>query len=99
MTIQIYLWREIRKIVVDNMPPGLSAVANMDILTLNFPKNDKENCCIWLVGTYMDWIWKATTSMKFRQRKEELFGYLKFKYKVDQLGSRMPLQSIPTLSL
>ena len=93
------LWREIRKIVVDKMPPGLSAVANMDILTLNFPKNDKENCCIWLVGTYMDWIWKATTSKKFRQRKEELFGYLKFKYKVDQLGSRMPLQSIPTLSL
>ena len=85
--------------LVDLVSSSVSMIGNLELITLNFSKNDGDDSCIWLIGSYMDWIWKACTSRKFRLKKEDLFGYLKFKYKADQLWSKMQWKSIPMLFL
>ena len=50
-----------------------------------------------LVGTYAAWVWKEIyIHGKSWLRAEQFFGFLRFKYKSDQLGARLPF-AIPNL--
>ena len=62
-------------------------VTNLNIITLNFPPNVNDVELVWLIGQYMEEVWQVI----FRNGagvvdRGRLFGFLKFKYKSDQLG-------------
>ena len=72
-------------------------LADMELVTLQFAKSENENEVRWLIGIYFNYVWATLyeegDSMIDRGK---WFGYLRFKYKNDQLGSRLPL-CIPDL--
>ena len=73
-------------------------VDNLDLVRYIIPVCNAEKEVVWLLGTYFEKTWKdlyvnGCDSLK----EEEYFGYLKFKYKADQLGARQELDYIPGL--
>ena len=93
------VWSEIRKILVDCLHPSLCSVSNVDLITLNFPKDNTDYFCAWLLAHYLNFTWKTVHVLGAKLSREKVFGYLKFKYKSDQLGSRRSLPVIQALSL
>ena len=71
---------------------GIDDVPNGQILGYRFQKSSKDNEVVWLLGNYLNKVWddiyhRGKNNLNF----EELFGFLKYKYKTDQVGSRYPL--------
>ena len=61
-------------------------------MTSNKFTGNKEKEVAWLLGTYIEKIWNDVTYQGMNAVKiDEFFGYLKFKYRMDQLGSRCSL--------
>ena len=56
---------------------------------MRFPKSRYENEMSWLVGSYVQHVWQLLNSEGVSViDRGQLFGYLKYKYRVDQLGAR-----------
>ena len=74
-------------------------VSNEVLIRYKFPacENDKE--IVWLIGNYTMKAWESIyVRGKGYLNGDEFYGFLKFKYKADQLGSRHTLRNIPGLS-
>ena len=82
-------WTEVKKILINLL--GVN-VPNSDFLLLRFPKTTHENELTWLVGNYVNQVWKLIYEQgKSNVNKELIIGFLKYKYRCDQLGARYPL--------
>ena len=72
-----------------------SAPPDYQLVRFSFPKCNFENEVIWLMGSYVRELWKE---LYFNEeaiiKTEEFFGYLKFKFRADQLGARQQLRNI-----
>ena len=68
------------------------------LINLCLPNNRRSNEVICLLGTY---VWEVWRSIFVRGAAElndaHFFGFLKFKYKTDQLRARLPFNPIPGL--
>ena len=84
--------------MVSILPDGVSDVANMDLLTLNMPKFEDEISFVCVLGNYMDIVWKHIHRQGIQLKREKLFGFLKYKYRTNQLGARSSMLEIPALS-
>ena len=70
---------------------------NFEFINIVFSKHLMENEAVWLIGTYVAWVWKEVyIHGKTWLRADQFLGFLRFKYKSDQLGARLPLV-IPNL--
>ena len=73
------------------------SVSDEDLISLKFPKTRNDNEATWLIATYIQYVW---TSFQYGRKetieKGRMFGFLRFKYRSDQLGARHPL-NIPNL--
>ena len=85
------IWQELRNILCACLDLSVVNISNMDLITLKYPKNANDLFCVWLVGNYMQFVWNTVHVQGAHLKKEKVFGYLKFKYKADQLGARPPL--------
>ena len=88
------LWRSIRD-VVDTLVGNASC---LDLLTLNFNGGDYDDEVTWLIGLYVHEIWKVATSGGGTISHDELFGFLKFKFKQEQHGAQKKMKSLPNFS-
>ena len=89
------LWEEMRKIL-EKMVHGY--ISNIGYLSLQFDSEDFEKETVWLIASYMHEVWvnfqrKGTEQLS----RDLLFGFLKFKFKKEQLGARTLLKNIPGL--
>ena len=92
-------WTSIRNIVLGLLPNATSGLSqNLDLISLNFSRNSYEKEIVWLIASYISEIWKTFEKQSDQTvNKENLFGFLKYKYKKNQMGSRLQLQEIPDL--
>ena len=73
-------------------------VPNASLVRYMFPKSPQEKEVVWLLGNYVEMVWTTIHVNNEEVLKwEELFGFLKFKYRADQLGARHELNPIPGL--
>ena len=92
------VWISIRSILNKLMPSYLS-VSNLDLITLNFPKMANDHTIVWLVGRYVKIVWQSLyVNGSPKLSKEKTFGFLKFKYRADQLGARQRFSDIVELT-
>ena len=78
------VWKEFM-LLLSSLSPHVSGLDNLDMLTLKFSRNEAEGKIVWLVAVYVDWIWKTTYERgATRLKKEEIFGFMKFKYKASR---------------
>ena len=92
------VWAEIKTVLVSLIPAGTSSLSNMQLLTLDLPKFDEEKTYVWILGNYMELVWKLVHLQGVYLGKGKVFGYLKFKYKAEQLGARSSMKKISVLS-
>lgn len=69
--------------------------SDWDLLNFMWSKCSYDKEAVWLLGSYIWKIWFKNSPRPIN--KEEMFGYLTFKFKADQLGARHKLSSILAL--
>ena len=85
------VWGWVRARLVDVLGVNSSQCSDWEFLNLLFPGSNCENEATWLVGTYAAWVWREIYILgKSWLRGDQFFGFLRFKYKSDQLGARLP---------
>ena len=67
--------------------------SNWELLNLFLPRSQFEQEIVWLIGTYVDYVWTKVFFGDSEMKVEEFFGFLKFKYK----NSGSSLGQIPGL--
>ena len=92
-----HIWSDIQVTMVSLVG---QTPTNFDLINFNWSKSPNDNEAVWLIGNYLDLIW----NLLYRKRKdwlkkETVFGFLKFKFKEDQMGARHKLKHIPELQL
>ena len=91
------VWADVKDILMSIIPLGTS-FSNMQLLTLDIPKFDGELSYVWVLGNYMELVWKLVHLQGVHLAKEKVFGFLKFKYKAEQMGARRSMMKIQKLS-
>ena len=77
-------------LLLSSLSSHVSGLDNLDVLQLKFSRNEAEGEIAWLVAVYVDWIRKTTYERgATRLKKEEIFGFMKFKYKASKEKVRM----------
>ena len=84
------VWRWVRGQLVGLMGGNCDCVSNWEIINLFLPGSRREKDLVWMIGMYIVKVWEEIyVRGKPRLRMEAFFGFLKFKYKSAQLGSRL----------
>ena len=92
------VWRWVRGNLLGLMGGNFASVSNWEIINLMLPGSRMDNELVWLLGTYVAKVWEEIfVRGKTLLRMEVFFGYLRFKYKTDQMGARHALRCIPGL--
>ena len=91
-------WGRLRDILVNMLGVEDTDISDVKLLNLCLPNNRRSNEVIWLLGTYVGEVWRSIFVKGAPElNDDQFFGFLKFKFKADQLGARMPLNPIPGL--
>ena len=92
------MWRRLRIIVLNLLDVGETEVSDWEMIYLRLPNNRSSNEVIWLISSYVGEVWSSLYVKGVPELNDaQFFGFLKFKYKNDQLGARLPLNQIPGL--
>ena len=77
---------------------GGAQVSNWEMINLVLPTSTLEKEIVWLIGSYVTRVWEEIFVRGGSLVKaDQFFGFLRFKYRVAQMGSRTPLNFIPGL--
>ena len=71
-----------------------SNVDDWKILNLMFPKSRFDKELIWLVSSYVLYVWESVYVRGAEVRAEQFFGFLRFKYKELQTRSANIIQNL-----
>ena len=69
-------------------------VDDWKILNLMFPKSRLDKELIWLVSSYVWYVWDRVYVRGADVRAEQFFGYLRFKYKELRTRSSVQLENL-----
>ena len=61
-----------------------ASVDDWDIVNLLFLNSSKDSGIVWLVSSYVLYVWEMVHVKKLEVKLEKFFGYLTFKYKMNQ---------------
>ena len=91
-------WGRLKDMVVNMLGFEVTDISDGKLINLCLPNNRRSNEVIWLLGTYVGEVWRSIFVKGAAGLNDaQFFGFLKFKYKTDQLGARLPLLPIPGL--
>ena len=84
-------WLKRQVVQLGQMEAG---VEDEEIINLCFVKSRHETEIVWLVGSYALYVWEMVHIKKLEVKLEKFFGFLTFKYKMDQAISPDRLQNL-----
>ena len=61
-----------------------ASVNDWDLVNLLFRSSSRDLETVWLISTYVLYVWEMMYVKKLEVKLEKFFGYLTFKYKMDQ---------------
>ena len=76
-------WSWVRLKILDMCDQGLVS-SNWELINLFLPRTQYEQEIVWLVGNFVGYVWDNVYIRNSEVRLEKLFGFLTFKYKIDQ---------------
>ena len=62
-------------------------VPDWDIINIFFPKSSCDQEILWLVSSYILYVWETVHIKKQEVKLEKFFGFLTFKFKMHQATS------------
>ena len=91
-------WSWVRLKILDLCDQGLMS-SNWELINLFLPATQFEQEIVWLVGNFVEYVWDNVFIRNSEVKLEKLFGFLSFKYKIDQKLSGVSLSQIRGLAL
>ena len=82
-------WCWMRKRLLDLLPEDMSDLSNMELLHMMFPKENREDELVWMVGTYMGWVWDEAVVKGRTLTDAHARGYMRYQY-YQSLCTKMP---------
>ena len=83
-------WRAVKHVICSMLHSW--HLADSDLIALRFPRHKFDQEITWLLGSYLQYTWSLLHYKGLGALcRAQLFGYLKFKYNMDQLGARQKL--------
>ena len=74
--------------------------SDWDLVNLFLPRKRNESEAVWLIGNYVYWVW---LERKVKRRSflkiDQLFGFLRFKYKSIEYAACLNLRAVAGLGL
>jgi len=89
----VSVWQCIREGLI-NM---VGDFTDRELLNFMWSSSAQDKEAVWLLGSFIARVWFDDSLHPIK--REEMFGYLKFKFKADQLGSRHQMNDIPSLHM
>ena len=77
-------WVKRQVLQLGNMGAG---VDDWDLVNLLFPKSSCESEIVWLVSSYVLYVWEMVHIKRLEVKLDKFFGFLTFKYKMYQATS------------
>ena len=71
-------------------------VSNLDLLTLFLPPRSDDYGIIWFLGKYVYYVWMMVYENEREAEVEKLFGFLKYKYKSEEVQVSSKLDTVFT---
>ena len=71
-----------------------AGVEDEEIINLCFVKSSRETEIVWLVSSYVLYVWEMVHIKKLEVKLDKFFGFLTFKYKMDQAISTDRLKNL-----
>ena len=93
------VWNRVRGILISLIGPISQMTPCTDLISLKFPGANLNEEAVWIIGHYVSAVWGSLVSKeRSNMCEEQFFGYLRFKYRSDQCGARLPLGQIHSVS-
>ena len=73
-------WSWVRLKILGLCDQGIIS-SNWELLNLFLPRSQFEQEIVWLIGSYVDYVWTKVLIGDSELKIEKFFGFLKFKYK------------------
>ena len=89
-----HVWKRLKLMIVNLLSVGIQDLSDWKLINLQLPRSRNRNEVIWLLGIYVTEVWARGAP---ELGEDQFFGFLKYKYRLDQLGARWPLNPIPGL--
>ena len=79
------VWQEVRAMVVRVVGVDCGLCSDWELINLHFPSSLGAQQAVWLIGTFVSMVWDEIFIRRGPGlKKEQCFGFLKFKYKMAQ---------------
>ena len=88
------LWSWFRKLVLRQMDRSWGRISNKEIIFLIFPKFKGETTVLWLISTYVYYIYTEVFRGRRRPRLEHLIATFELKHLAHGSSKRVALKSI-----
>ena len=88
------VWPKVRDILTNLAGED---IPNFQLINFNMCRSSWENEAVWLLGNYIERVWKIMSKGAQVIKEEEFFGFLRFKFRLDQSGARVAMSDIPGL--
>ena len=82
-------WCWVRGKVLKLLPDDMSDLSNLELVHMMFPKEQFENELVWLVGTYMGWVYEEAVVRGRVLKDGHVRGFMRYKY-YESLSKKMP---------
>ena len=73
-------------------------VTDWELLNLFLPRSDYEQEIVWLVSSYVMFLWDTVHVRSADVKVDQFFGYLTYKYRKHQAVSKVQLQHLNGIS-
>ena len=95
-----HLWRWLRNRLVTMSGDCFLFGSDWDLVNLFLPRKRNESETVWLIGNYVYWVWlERKVKRKSFLKIEQLFGFLRFKYKSIEYEAGLSLRDVAGLGL
>ena len=91
-------WGWVRLRLLSMLPANCAVTSNFEFLNLMFEEHVMDKELVWLIGTFLEFVWMKKLMKHKKVKLEHLIGYVELKYKANQYSKKPVLDYIIGIS-
>ena len=91
-------WGWVRLRLLGLLSPGSAVCSNFEMINVMFDKHFMDMEAVWLVTTFLEYVWLEKYVKKNKVKIEHLIGFLKLRFKANQVSKKPSLGFISLIS-
>ena len=91
-------WGWLRLRMLELLPGECARTSNFEFISLMFEKHFFDKEVVWLIGSYVEFVWVEKLQKKRKVKINHLIGHLKLRYRMNQASHKPLLGFISNVS-